>query len=174
MEQHEAIAMLRHPDLGSQGPGNWADLGSGKGVFTKALASLLPEGSRIFAIDTDGQALEKIPPGDAVSISTIQADFTRPLPLPKLNGLLMANSIHYVNDKKNFLQQVKQYLHPGGRLLMVEYDMTRGNPWVPYPLGFSAMQELLAASGFSAPEKIGERRSVYNRSTMYSCISKLI
>lgn len=162
--------MLRHPALGDE-PGVWADLGSGSGVFTRALASLLPDGSRIIAVDTDGHALAQIPRED--TISTLTADFTQPLSLPVLNGILMANSIHYVNDKISFLRKARQYLQPGGYLLMVEYDMVKGNPWVPYPIGFSAMQELLSRLGFSVPEKIGERRSIYNKSIMYSCISQM-
>lgn len=164
--------MLQHPALKDPAPATWADLGSGSGVFTRALASLLPGGSGIFAVDTDKAALEKIPQ-DGI-ISTIIADFTQPIKLPALNGILMANSIHYVSDKTSFLALAKQYLQPGAHLLMVEYDMVKGNPWVPYPLGFSAMQDLLLQAGFTAPEKIGERRSVYNRSIMYSCISHLI
>ncbi len=166
--------MLRHPALHDHQPQTWADFGSGKGVFTHALASLLPDASNIFAIDTDADALEKIPAGNGVSISIIVADFTKPVALPKLNGILMANSIHYVQHKEKFLQHLKTYLQPDAYLLMVEYDMNIPNPWVPYPLGFSAMQQLLTHNGFSAPEKINERRSIYNKGIMYSCISKLV
>ncbi|MBO9634223.1 MAG: methyltransferase domain-containing protein [Chitinophagaceae bacterium] len=173
MEPSEAIAMLRHPALTNGAPGTWADLGSGQGVFTQALASLLPAGSQIMAIDTDASALLKIPQSNSIPISTLVADFTRSLSLPQLKGILMANSFHYVQDQEGFLHGVKQYLQPGGWLLMVEYDMIRGNPWVPYPVSFSALQELFSKAGFSVPEKIGERRSIYNRSIMYSCIAQL-
>ena len=39
----------------------WADIGCGEGVFTKALASLLSEGSMIYAIDKNQNSLQAIP-----------------------------------------------------------------------------------------------------------------
>ncbi|RZS70811.1 class I SAM-dependent methyltransferase [Pseudobacter ginsenosidimutans] len=174
MEQSEAIAMLKHPVLNYQKPSVWADLGSGSGVFTGALAALLPSGSSIVAVDMEEQALKKIQPYNGISITTMVADITKPISLPILDGILMANSIHYVKNKELFLDQLKQYLRPGGLLLIVEYEMEKANPWVPYPLGFSVMQGLLVKTGFTTPEKIGERTSIYNQAVMYSCVGKLL
>lgn len=170
MEHQEAIAMIRHAALNSTQPVTWADLGSGSGVFTQALAALLTAGSRIIAIDDNAAALRQIRSGDAVSISTLAADFTQPLSLPPLNGILMANSLHYVKDKAVFLELLKSYLLPGGSILLVEYDLKKGNHWVPWPLPFEDAKMLFADAGFPHTEKISERPSVYNQSLMYSCI----
>jgi precorrin-6B methylase 2 len=43
------------------GPQTWADLGCGAGAFTLALASLLPAGSTIHAMDRDRAALAQLP-----------------------------------------------------------------------------------------------------------------
>jgi len=131
--------LLIGPGLEGAG-GTWADLGCGDGIFTAALYSLLAPGSRIHAVDKSQRALQALThnfaesyPPDA-SPHTIQADFTRPLVLPPLDGLLMANSLHFVKEKVAVLSQLVPSLKRGGRLIVVEYNTSRGNYAVPYPV----------------------------------------
>ena len=79
----------------------------------------------------------------------ITADFTRPLPLPPLDGVVMANSLHFQRQKDAVIQMVRGYLRPGGRLLLVEYNADKGNPWVPYPLSYPTWSALAQRSGFA-------------------------
>jgi methylase of polypeptide subunit release factors len=95
--------------------GAWADLGCGDGIFTAALYGLLQPGSEIYAVDQDRRALEALHRNFAESYPeaaplTIQADFTRPLSLPPLDGLLMANSLHFVRHKRLLLAALVQLL----------------------------------------------------------------
>lgn len=133
--------------------GTWADFGSGSGAFTLALADLIGTGGTIYSIDRDGRALRQQAnemarhfPG--VHLYTIEADFTRPLDLPPLDGTVMANSLHFIRDKRPLLQQLRGYLKPDGRFLLVEYDTDRGNPWVPHPLSYTTWEKLAHESGF--------------------------
>jgi SAM-dependent methyltransferase len=61
----------------------------------------------------------------------------------------MANSLHFVRDKKPVLDLVRGHLKPGGRLVLVEYNADRGNPWVPHPLSYPTWERLAADSGFA-------------------------
>ena len=67
------------------------------------------------------------------TIHYLVADFTRPLDLPPLDGIVMANSLHFTADKGPVLEQVRSYLVPGGRLIVVEYNASQGNRWAYYP-----------------------------------------
>jgi ubiquinone/menaquinone biosynthesis C-methylase UbiE len=134
--------------------GIWADLGSGTGAFTLALADLLGPEAHIYSVDTDRSALreqERVMrsrfPG--VTVEYLAADFTRPLDLPPLDGILMANSLHYQRHKEGVLALVHGYLRPGGRLILVEYNADSGNPWVPHPVSYPTWQTLAARNGFS-------------------------
>jgi ubiquinone/menaquinone biosynthesis C-methylase UbiE len=149
------------------GPYRWAELGAGEGNFTRALAGLLGPSAHVIAVDRDARALRAI--GDG--IETRVADFTRPLDLQDLDGVVMANSLHFVRDKRAVLEAVRSMLKPGGRLIVVEYSTDRGNPWVPHPFSFETWQRLAAAAGFEGTERIGSVPSRYFGS-MYSALSR--
>src|SRR4029077_7090132 len=76
------------------------------------------------------------------------ADFTKPLDLSALDGVVMANALHSVEDKPPVAAPVRGYLKHGGRLLLVEYDSDRGNNWVPYPMSFKTWRDVAAEAGF--------------------------
>jgi len=56
MEHADHVALLKK---GVDGPGVWADLGSGTGAFTLALADLLGPEGEIFSLDKDAGALRQ-------------------------------------------------------------------------------------------------------------------
>ncbi len=150
MDHADHVALLREGVAGRV----WADLGSGEGAFTVALAELLGPRGSIHSIDKDGRALQaqerelhaRFP---RLALRTYAADFTRPLPaLPELDGAVMANSLHFVRDKLPVLERVRSLLRPGGHFVLVEYDADRGNLWVPHPVSFATWQELAPRAGF--------------------------
>ena len=153
-------------------PSVWADLGSGDGTFTLALADRLAPGSAIHAIDRDRAALEQLKSSaHDVRIEKHVADFTRAWPIDHpLDGILMANSLHYVRDQESLLRKLTKRLTPDGRFLIVEYDKTFPNPWVPYPLNAKALLELFAAVGYSHCQMLGTRPSSYQRGRIYAAL----
>ena len=171
MSPADARTLIAHQSLTGSGPESWADLGAGDGTFTVALASLLPARSVIHSIDLDRRALAEIPRRHGpVDIVTDVGDFTSfPWPFSTLDGLLMANSLHYVADQRRFLQLSKAHL-ARPRILLVEYDTDRANPWVPFPLGYKAAVELFKSSGYDEAIPIGRKRSRYRRADIYSVL----
>lgn len=149
----------------------WADLGAGNGLFTYALSAFLNDDSLMYAIDKDSQGLSGVAIRKPVKLEKIYADFvhgnwkTEPL-----NGIMMANSLHFVKDKEAFLKKIKQRLQPDGRLVIVEYEMDRGNTWVPYPVSFNKLKEIAASCGFSFVKKMKEVPSVYDGRMIYSAV----
>lgn len=151
--------------------GTWADLGCGRGLFTTAMAQLLPAGSSVYAIDVDAAALSAVTVKEDIQLQKIRADFAHDsLPLPPLDGLLMANALHYVADQISFLIKGRQWLKKEGVLILIEYDTDVANPWVPYPLSFATATRLFTQAGFASVKKIGEQPSLYNRAGMYAAV----
>jgi SAM-dependent methyltransferase len=159
MEHADHVRLIRDGVAGS-GP-TWADIGSGHGAFTLALAELLGPGRMIVSVDRDRRALadqavavhRRFP---EVRLDQRVADFTAPLELPTLDGMVMANALHFVQDKEATLEALLPHLRPGGRFVLVEYGTDRGNPWVPYPLSFARWQSLAESAGLRETKLIGQ------------------
>lgn len=147
----------------------WADLGAGAGLFTEALLTLLPDGSHIHAIDRD--ISQFITVGKfASAIKLHQLDLTRdPLPVDNLDGVLMANTLHFIRDQVSFLISLKNRLRVHGRIIIVEYDIDRPNQWVPFPVSMQQLGRLAVNAGFNECKKLDETDSRYHRS-MYSAL----
>lgn len=153
-------------------PQHWADLGCGSGVFTAVLADFLPENSRITAIDHTPQ---KLPArmGQNVSVSFQRADFVSdPLHLPALDGLLLANSLHFVKDKNTAIRKLAGYFEKSLRFLIVEYDRDQPSQWEPYPLPFSVLEQTFVQLGYGRVRKLGTRKSVYGGTIYAAFISE--
>ncbi|HEX9703635.1 MAG TPA: class I SAM-dependent methyltransferase [Gemmatimonadales bacterium] len=166
MDTREAVALLE--SAVPRGAGIWADVGSGEGTFTRALAELLGPGSRIYAVDHDEavvRALERWAE-DGVEVIPVQADFARPFALPglaetKLDGILFANALHFVPHPDVVLSRLAPWLRPGGRVVVVEYDRRAANPWVPYPIPTTRLPALAASAGLAAPAITATRPSAF-------------
>lgn len=89
------------------------------------------------------------------------ADFTRPVGLPQLDGVVMANALHFQRQPQKVvaLGLLYDYLRPGGRFILVEYNIDRGNPWVPYPISYPHWQVLARESGFTGTQQLATRPS---------------
>jgi ubiquinone/menaquinone biosynthesis C-methylase UbiE len=165
MDHHDHVNLLRPADLD---PGAaFADLGAGSGAFTLALRELLGLSADIYAVDSDRGRLAQLEDahrarfGASEHLHVISADFTRELELPPLDGILMANSLHFFRNKEKVLRHVTTFLKPGGALLLVEYNVDRGNPWVPYPLSFETFCELAPRVGFREPRLLAKHPSSF-------------
>jgi ubiquinone/menaquinone biosynthesis C-methylase UbiE len=167
------VRLLRDGVVG--GGGTWADLGSGGGAFTLALADLLGSEGVIYSIDKDKRALaeqERAMQGrfPKMTVHYMNADFTRPLALPPLDGLVMANSLHFHRNKVKVLKQVQTYLKPGARFLLVEYNTDSGNVWVPHPFSFETWKRLAAQAGFTETRLLDAHPSRF-LNEIYSAVS---
>jgi ubiquinone/menaquinone biosynthesis C-methylase UbiE len=169
MELNQAIQLIRTPHLNKEASQHWADLGSGAGLFTRALAQLIGNDSIIYAVDRNITELNRIPQPAGVSIQTRQSDFVQDdLGLSWLTGILMANSLHFVKNQPAFIKKMKAAFIKSGSFLIVEYDTDKSNQWVPYPLSFVSLTDLFKKAGYSTIEKINETPSMYNNNNIYA------
>ena len=155
--------------------GIWADLGSGRGAFTLALADLLGPSGVIYSVDKNaaalheqGRILQEVFPDRLVN--RMHADFTHPLHLPPLDGVVMANSLHFFRHKETVLRRVWKLLRPGGRLIIIEYNVDRGNYWVPHPISYPKLKKLVEESGFGGTQLLATRSSSF-LNEFYSALS---
>jgi ubiquinone/menaquinone biosynthesis C-methylase UbiE len=176
MDHRDHVGLIR--SAVSDAPGTWADIGAGTGAFTLALADLLGPGGKVIAVDRDAGALRSN--AEAVGrrfpetrLVTAVADLTGPLSLPTLDGLLAANSLHFVpHDRQpTAVASLARHLRPDGRFVIVEYDAEAGNRWVPYPILSTAWPRLAVAAGLEAPIEIGRVPSRF-LGAIYSAVAR--
>jgi ubiquinone/menaquinone biosynthesis C-methylase UbiE len=168
MDHSDLVALLE--DGVTERGGRWAELGAGEGNFTVALADLLGPEAHITAVDRDAGAMKRLSERMGKRVETKTADFTRPLGLSGLDGIVMANSLHFVRDKAPVLASVRNMLRSGGALIVVEYGTDRGNPWVPHPFSYERWATMAAESGFKKTRLL---RTIQSRhfGSMYSAVS---
>ena len=176
MNHDDHVALLRG---GIDRPGGvWADFGSGTGAFTLALADLIGPGGVIYSIERDRTALAQQErslrerfPNSIVHYRV--ADFTHPIrdSVPLLDGIVMANALHFHRNKEPILQLMKSYLRPQGHFILVEYNIEQGNSAVPYPLSYRQWEQLAQRSGFDRTRLLMTRPSRFLKE-IYSAVSE--
>ncbi len=181
MDHTDHVNLLRPANL-SQGA--YADFGAGSGAFTLALRELVGLDSTIYAVDKDRSSLNELESnhrarfqttlrhaqGDASNLILLTSDFSRPLEIPPLDGIVMANSLHFFRDKEKILKHIREFLKPNGALLIVEYNVDSGNMWVPYPFTFETFRKLATNAGFGEPSLLAKVPSSFLRG-FYSAVT---
>ena len=151
MNHDDHVGLIR---AGLEGAGpRWLELGAGEGAFTLALADILGPGGRILATDRDGRrpASRGRVWSDIDSRQTqleIRDSTSRMVPAGPFDGVLAANTPALRRrPRSRRCGAIRFSIRPGGRLVVVEYDADRGNPWVPHPFSFETLANGGGAGG---------------------------
>lgn len=149
-------------------PQRWADLGCGSGLFSMAIASMLPNESDMLCIDLIDQKVPSLS-GRDVTLQFKKGNFIDfDLGLDQYDGILMANSLHFVSEKSALFIKLCSALKKQGSLVIIEYEREDPNEWVPYPVAFETLRVLLNHHGMAKVTKLSERKSAFG-SMMYAC-----
>lgn len=172
MDHRDAVALIA--DAVGRSGGVWADLGAGTGTFTRALSDLLAAGSRIYAVDRDARAVRALQSLDAhdVGIVPVRADLATSdlgaaFGVTELDGVLLANALHFVRDAEDTLRRIARSVRPGGRVVVVEYDQRSPSRWVPFPIAAAALRDMAAHAGLVNFRVTATRPSAY-AGTLYA------
>ncbi|HKW12357.1 MAG TPA: class I SAM-dependent methyltransferase, partial [Gemmatimonadaceae bacterium] len=172
MDSRDAAKLIAH---GVHSGERWADLGAGTGTFTIALARLTGSLGVIYAVDRDASAVRTLealathPEDGAAPIVVRRGDLTEPLDVPPLDGVLLANALHFVDARvqADVLRHIAVRLASAGRIVVVEYENRSPSRWVPFPISLSRLTDLAREAKLGVPEAIGWRRSTFGGS-MYA------
>lgn len=153
MDNQQRTTLLRTAD---PAPGEaWADLGCGDGTLSRILAEIIGPAGSLLLVDKDAAAIERLRRvsrtwSDENPAYTFRSEQITELgPLPPLEGILLANVLHYVPGPSEVLRTVSRALKPGGRLLVIEYDRSDPNTWVPHPIPTAALPEIARQAGIT-------------------------
>ena len=160
MDHNDHVNLLRPANLNQNGI--YADFGAGSGAFTLALRELVGLDATIYAVDKDRSSLNQLDSAhrarfhSTLNLLLLPNDFSRPLDIPPLDGVVMANSLHFFKDKEKILRHVQKFLKPNGALIIIEYNVDSGNLWVPHPLTFETYRTIAPRAGFTEPRLLAK------------------
>ena len=105
------------------------DFGSGAGYYSIALAKMVGETGRVYAIDIQKELLGKIKNDSAkehlFNIDIIWADFEAPLGTRLGDSVLdrgvISNVLYQVENKEGFIKEVSRVLRPSGKVLVIDW-----------------------------------------------------
>ena len=145
--------MLADSGVDALGPTIWADSsGAGMARSLSPLPTCWPPEASFTQLTSTGSVLRRIPSAhEGVRIIKHRGDFMkRPWPFPDLDGVLMANSLHYVEKPAAFIRECESHMKPQRRFLVVEYDTNEASRWIPYPLSQTRLTTLFDRAGYSS------------------------
>ena len=105
-----------------------------------------------------------------LKVHYLEGDFRQPIELPPLDGLVVANALHFYKKKEAIIKLLGSYLRPGGRFIVIEYNSDMGNHWVPYPFSYPGWRELADRNGLFGTELLQKVPSSFF-GEIYSAVS---
>jgi ubiquinone/menaquinone biosynthesis C-methylase UbiE len=104
-----------------------ADIGCGVGYFTIPAAGMLDSENMVYALDTSDQMLEEVKKRmSAADISNIIAiktsEYDLKLPDESVTFALLVNVLHEIEDKAQFITEVRRILRAEGKIAIIEWE----------------------------------------------------
>ncbi len=110
---------------------NIADIGSGGGYFSLRFAKIVGKEGKVYAVDTNSNLLNFVKNSAKVKglnniIPTIASNDSLDIPEKNLDFIFMRNVTHHLKNRMKYFENLKKYLKPEGKIIVIEYD--RGKP----------------------------------------------
>ena len=141
-----------------------ADIGSGTGIFSVPMARAVGSGGLVLSVEVDAGFLPLIRDNAALAgLSNIQpvlGKFEDPrLPRGDVDVAFFHDVLHHIADRASYLQRTASYVKPGGRVVIVDYDMNV--PGVPHSnqpemlISPDDVDGWMRAAGFDLTREVG-------------------
>ena len=119
------------------GPGKRvADIGSGSGYFTIRLAQRVGTGGKVYAVDLDRAALDRLrerAQHDALTqVETVPGEPADPHLPSQLDAALIVDAYHEFRQYDEMLTAIHRALVPGGRLVIIDGEAPADRPRTEY------------------------------------------
>jgi len=136
-----------------------ADLGAGTGFYTMAAARAVGEGGRVYAVDIQADLLARIKAqahqAHLNMIEVVHGDIEKiggtRLRDGSVDAALVCNVMFQLENKEEFVQEVKRIVKPGGRVLVINWTDSFGGmgPQENKIIHADEVNELFTQAGFS-------------------------
>jgi len=121
-----------------------ADIGAGSGYFTIPVAKAVGPAGVVWAIDIRQEMLDYIENRlrqeklENVRLALVPKDDPQ-LPPAGVDTILMIDTLHYIQERTEYVKKLRAGLAPGGRVIIIDY---RPRPWEERPWGPPPEQQI--------------------------------
>ncbi len=141
-----------------------ADLGSGSGFYAVEAARVVGNDGRVYAVDVQKDLLDRTKHSAELegiyNIEVIWGDLDKiggsKLSDMSVDAVIVSNILFQLEERDNFLSEIKRILRPNGRVLVVDWSDSFGGLGPAPETVFNEQQaeELFAKKGFKVDRKI--------------------
>lgn len=141
-----------------------ADLGSGSGFYTIETAKVVGSEGRVYAVDVQKDLLDKVKNSAEIegfhNIEVIWGDLDKvggtKLAESSVDAVIVSNILFQLEDKNNFLSEIKRILKPNGRILVIDWTDSFGGigPEANAVFIEQEAEELFIKNGYVVERKI--------------------
>lgn len=164
----ERDAWQRAPELmkemGARRGSVVADIGCHEGYMTVKLADVVASSGRVYAVDVDAPKLEllkqHLATRNITNVTTIKGDYDDPkLPTGQLDGVIILDTYHEMEDHDKILAHVHHALKKNGRLVICEpieasrRSLSRSEQEARHEIALKFVEEDLIKAGFTIVRK---------------------
>lgn len=111
-----------------------ADLGAGSGFYTIEAAKIVGSDGRVYAVDVQKELLDRIKISahneQLFNVEVIWGDIEKiggtKLADSSIDAVVVSNILFQIEDKDNFLTEIRRILKPNGRILIVDWTSSFG------------------------------------------------
>jgi ubiquinone/menaquinone biosynthesis C-methylase UbiE len=154
--------------LGLSSTDTVADIGCGIGYFTIPAAGMVHSENMVYALDTSDQMLEEVKKrmsaADVSNIITIKtSEYDLMLPDKSVTFALLVNVLHEIEDKAQFITEVKRIIKAEGKIAVIEWEkenMEMGPP-KDHRIGKDETAALLKSAGIISSGSIQITGALY-------------
>ncbi len=136
-----------------------ADIGAGPNGYFSFIVAANTQVKKVLALDIDQEALDLInkskPSYNNIPDDKLETRLVKPddplLENKEVNVILIAYTLTYIDNKKEYLMNLRKSLPVGGRLVIVDYKMKEIPPMFPprsQRMPLYEMEDLVEESGF--------------------------
>ena len=142
--------------LGARPGTRVADIGSGSGYFTTRLAQRVGPGGKVYAVDVDRAALDRLRErterDGLTQVELVPGEPADPHLPPQLDAVLIVDAYHEFRQYDEMLTAIHRALVPGGRLVIIDGDAPSDRPRSEYHrlhrIPANIVQQEVVRSGF--------------------------
>jgi ubiquinone/menaquinone biosynthesis C-methylase UbiE len=134
-----------------------ADIGCGVGYFTIPAAGMLDSENKVYALDTSGQMLKEVKKrmsdsGVSNIIAVKTSEYDLKLPDESVTFALLVNVLHEIEDKAQFITEVRRILRAEGKIAIIEWEKENREMGPPreHRIGKNETEALLRSFGLIA------------------------